>query len=65
MWWNSTIEPTTINILLWVLLCYQKLEWMVYDTRNYLSIEDGKAHIRTSAACMGQGIATMYTKDRD
>ena len=29
--------------------------------RCILSIEDGKVHIRTSAACMGQGIATMST----
>ncbi|SFC15646.1 selenium-dependent xanthine dehydrogenase [Clostridium uliginosum] len=29
--------------------------------RCILSIEDGKVHIRTSAACMGQGIATMCT----
>lgn len=27
--------------------------------RCKLSVEDGKVHIRTSAACMGQGIATM------
>ncbi|MVX65275.1 selenium-dependent xanthine dehydrogenase [Clostridium chromiireducens] len=27
--------------------------------RCILSIEDGKVHIRTSAACMGQGIGTM------
>ena len=27
--------------------------------RCILSVEDGKVHIRTSAACMGQGIATM------
>lgn len=27
--------------------------------RCLLSIEDGKVHVRTSAACMGQGIATM------
>jgi selenium-dependent xanthine dehydrogenase len=27
--------------------------------RCILSIEEGKVHIRTSAACMGQGIATM------
>lgn len=37
----------------------------MYNTRSYLSIEDGKVLIRTSAACMGQGIATMCTKDRD
>lgn len=30
--------------------------------RCILSIEDGKVHIRTSAACMGQGIATMCTQ---
>lgn len=29
--------------------------------RCILSIEDGKVHIRTSAACMGQDIATMCT----
>ncbi|GAA0076018.1 selenium-dependent xanthine dehydrogenase [Clostridium sp. CTA-5] len=29
--------------------------------RCILSIEDGKVHIRTSAACMGQGIAQMCT----
>ncbi|MCB2307425.1 selenium-dependent xanthine dehydrogenase [Clostridium estertheticum] len=29
--------------------------------RCILSIEDGKIHIRTSAACMGQGIAIMCT----
>jgi aldehyde oxidoreductase len=29
--------------------------------RCILSIEDGKVHIRTSAACMRQGIATMCT----
>lgn len=29
--------------------------------RCILSIEDEKVHIRTSAACMGQGIATMCT----
>lgn len=29
--------------------------------RCILSIENGKVHIRTSAACMGQGIATMCT----
>lgn len=29
--------------------------------RCILSIEDGKVHIRTSAACMGQGIGTMCT----
>jgi selenium-dependent xanthine dehydrogenase len=28
-------------------------------SRCILSIEDGKVHVRTSAACMGQGIATM------
>jgi selenium-dependent xanthine dehydrogenase len=27
--------------------------------RCLLSVEDGKVHVRTSAACMGQGIATM------
>ncbi|SHI56441.1 selenium-dependent xanthine dehydrogenase [Parasporobacterium paucivorans] len=30
--------------------------------RCLLSIEDGKVHIRTSAACMGQGIATVCTQ---
>ncbi len=30
--------------------------------RCMLSIEAGKVHIRTSAACMGQGIATMCTQ---
>lgn len=30
--------------------------------RCILSIEDGMIHIRTSAACMGQGIATMCTQ---
>ncbi|MDD3902649.1 MAG: selenium-dependent xanthine dehydrogenase [Sphaerochaeta sp.] len=30
--------------------------------RCILSIEDAKVHIRTSAACMGQGIATMCTQ---
>ncbi|MGD1833005.1 MAG: selenium-dependent xanthine dehydrogenase [Sphaerochaetaceae bacterium] len=30
--------------------------------RCRLSIEKGKVHIRTSAACMGQGIATMATQ---
>jgi selenium-dependent xanthine dehydrogenase len=30
--------------------------------RCKLSIEEGKLHIRTSAACMGQGIATMATQ---
>ncbi|AKN31789.1 aldehyde oxidoreductase [Clostridium carboxidivorans P7] len=29
--------------------------------RCILSVENGKVHIRTSAACMGQGIATMCT----
>ena len=29
--------------------------------RCLLSVEDGLVHIRTSAACMGQGIATMCT----
>ncbi len=29
--------------------------------RCILSIQNGKVHIRTSAACMGQGIATMCT----
>ena len=29
--------------------------------RCILSIENGKVHIRTSASCMGQGIATMCT----
>ena len=29
--------------------------------RCILSVEEGKVHIRTSAACMGQGIATMCT----
>lgn len=30
--------------------------------RCLLSIENGKVHIRTSAACMGQGIATVCTQ---
>lgn len=30
--------------------------------RCLLSVEDGKLHIRTSASCMGQGIATMCTQ---
>lgn len=30
--------------------------------RCILSVEDGVVHIRTSAACMGQGIATMCTQ---
>ncbi len=35
----------------------------VPDTgRCILSVEDGIVHIRTSAACMGQGIATMATQ---
>ena len=35
----------------------------VPDTgRCTLSIEDGILHVRTSAACMGQGIATMATQ---
>lgn len=32
------------------------------DGRCLLSIENGIVHIRTSAACMGQGIATMCTQ---
>ena len=30
--------------------------------RCILSVEDGKIHIRTSAACMGQGLATVLTQ---
>lgn len=30
--------------------------------RCRLTIEDGKVHIRTSAACMGQGVATVTTQ---
>ena len=30
--------------------------------RAILSVEDGKIHIRTSAACMGQGIGTVVTQ---
>jgi selenium-dependent xanthine dehydrogenase len=31
-------------------------------SRCIISIEDGKAHIRTSAACIGQGLATVTTQ---
>jgi selenium-dependent xanthine dehydrogenase len=31
-------------------------------SRCIISIEDGKAHVRTSAACIGQGLATVTTQ---
>ncbi|MDR1019562.1 MAG: selenium-dependent xanthine dehydrogenase [Synergistaceae bacterium] len=31
-------------------------------SRCIISVEDGKAHVRTSAACIGQGLATVTTQ---